>query len=199
VANPLGQRGEAVTARSDAARRGWEKRREREEAAERNLSPELVPLWRKVRGSVAGRSPDARAEAMTEYAESRPREVAQALQEHAEERVALLVTEREGAEPSTAIVVLGRKGPSIRIDPPRYYAEGGRTIAYWRGVAALPVSDEGYVEDGKGERARRVSASDLEEVSRLEREIRTLTERRRMILERAADRGERVFVGRVPF
>jgi hypothetical protein len=72
-------------------------------------------------------------------------------------------------------------------------------MAYWRGAGALPVDAQGYVKDGQGTRARQLRPDDVAEIAALERQIASLTEKRRAILDRAAKSGERVFVGTVPF
>jgi hypothetical protein len=68
--------------------------RQRDEAVEVNVPADLVPLWHRVKKSIAGGSHE-RFEHLVEYAEENPREVLEALQASADAKVEQLVLDRD--------------------------------------------------------------------------------------------------------
>ena len=64
--SPVSQN-ERHAARQAAAYRGWEKRREHDEAVTVNLPADMLPLWEKAKGQFKG-SPDERREAFLQFA-----------------------------------------------------------------------------------------------------------------------------------
>ncbi len=79
------------------AYRGWVTRCERDEAVSVNIPEDMLPLWQRVRASIAGDTPHARFEAFIEYAESHPNEVVAALQDAADEKIATMMNRRGAA------------------------------------------------------------------------------------------------------
>lgn len=64
-----------MTDRSIAARRGWERRRERAHRVETDLPPDLIPLYRRL-----GCPADMTAERLVEYAAEHPHEAIEAIE-----------------------------------------------------------------------------------------------------------------------
>jgi hypothetical protein len=77
-----------------AARRGWETRREREEAVTVNLAPDERALWERAKGALRG-TPARRLEKFEQYVHEHPEEVVESLQAHADARLEALIAERE--------------------------------------------------------------------------------------------------------
>ena len=75
-----------VEDRTSGARRGWEHRRERDEAVVTNLDPSLVPLWSRMKGSFRG-TPHERYEQFLEYVEEHPSEGVEHLQDDVDARL----------------------------------------------------------------------------------------------------------------
>jgi len=87
--------GGAVTAdRTRSASRGWEHRREADEAVEANLSPDERALWRRLKGKWKG-TPHARLEKFRQYLHDHPSELRADRAEHGEKRAKALIRERE--------------------------------------------------------------------------------------------------------
>jgi hypothetical protein len=84
-----------MNARRLGALRGWEHRREADEAVVVNLPPDLVPLWERVRASIHGETPHARTEAFLEYVEEHPGEAVCARCESADDTLAALLRIRD--------------------------------------------------------------------------------------------------------
>jgi hypothetical protein len=100
-----GDRGDFLGGPSQAkrlgARRGWEHRKEADEAVEVNLSPDERGLWRKLKGRWRG-APHARLEAFRHYLHDHPGELRAERAGHGEARAKVLVRERERAAFSKA-------------------------------------------------------------------------------------------------
>lgn len=79
--------------RSIAARKGWATRSERDEAVVVNLDPSTVLLWKRTRAAIKGASAHERAERFAEYCEENPRDVIDALQDHADREVARMIAQ----------------------------------------------------------------------------------------------------------
>jgi hypothetical protein len=77
-------RREKSTKRSIGARRGWEKRKERDERALREIPPELQALWKRVGPGIKGRSFEERATKFIEYVAEHPGEDIRALVDDAD-------------------------------------------------------------------------------------------------------------------
>jgi hypothetical protein len=88
-------------ARRAGARRGWEHRKEADEAVETNLSPHEIALWRKMKARWKG-TPHARLEAFRHYLHDHPGELRAERSAHGEARAKALVRERERAAFSKA-------------------------------------------------------------------------------------------------
>jgi hypothetical protein len=76
--------------RSVSAYRGWETRRERDEAVTASVAPELLPLWGRVGAAIHG-TPQARLEAFEEYVDEHPGEQWEAIQGAADEQLDALI------------------------------------------------------------------------------------------------------------
>lgn len=107
-----------------------------------NLPPELVPLWKRVGGSIRGSSRQSRTEAFLHYAEAHPREVLAAQEDNVDQVIAELEARANRVEhhvrrptrrPYTAAelaavpfdrrvrgVRRGRRGQHDAADPPRH-------------------------------------------------------------------------------
>lgn len=72
-----------------------ERRQEADEEVERNLPPELVAVWRSVKGSIRGSDRISRTEKFLQWVEENPDAVHAVLYEAAERDVARLVAEHE--------------------------------------------------------------------------------------------------------
>jgi hypothetical protein len=85
-----------------AARKGWEKRKERDECVESNLPPHLVPLWEKVKHGRAftGVTCDRATELFFEYVEAHPKEASRAYIDEADARLEREIKEYESAPQS---------------------------------------------------------------------------------------------------
>ncbi len=73
--------------RSTGAYRGWERRRERDEAVTVNIPADLLPLWERVKGGIRGETPHARFEALMAYAEAHESEAIEAMAEDADRKI----------------------------------------------------------------------------------------------------------------
>ena len=185
--------------RAAAARKGHVTRSEREEAVTVNLPPDLLPLWHRVKAGLRG-TPDQRREAFLQYAHDHAGEAVQAMAIASDGKVAEIVRARVAspppAEPETVVYVVGtRKGWQVRTDAPRYYAEDGRTFAYWRGAGAFAI--------GRGTLDPHVRALPGEvaaELARLQASIEALQEEHRALLDRSAKAAPLVpMTAEVPF
>jgi hypothetical protein len=72
--------------RREASKR--ERRQESDEAVERDVPPELVPLWRRVRRTIRGNARTSRLEAFLRYAEENPDDIVGAQESDAERQLA---------------------------------------------------------------------------------------------------------------
>lgn len=90
-------------ARKLAARRGAERRSERDEAARREIDPSHGALWKKVSRGIKG-TPHQRAERFKEYVEENPREAIAALDDYADREVARMVAKQTRADRAAAMV-----------------------------------------------------------------------------------------------
>jgi hypothetical protein len=110
--------------RSVASYRGWDKRRERDERVEGNLSPDLVPLWRKVKRGLRCTTSHDCYEAMMQYAHEHPGEAVVAMAEDAERDLEkLLAAERRAIRDEG----MGLKRGSLAFPPkPRKYEKSNR-------------------------------------------------------------------------
>jgi hypothetical protein len=84
--------------RTTAALRGWETRREREEAVTVNIEPGERALFERAKGALKG-SPSQRLEKFEQYVHDHQGEVWEALQESADEKLEAMIAARE-AEPA---------------------------------------------------------------------------------------------------
>ena len=87
-----------VEAHAPSDYRGADTRGERNERVEQDLPPELVPLWRKMRGQFRGGTPHERAVRFQEYADTDEGERArlELLEQESGERTEAFVLERDG-------------------------------------------------------------------------------------------------------
>ena len=74
--------------------RGWEHRREKEEAVEVNLHPEEIPLWRRIKTRFKGTSHE-RFTKFRHYVHDHPEELRKETSGRSERRVVELVRERQ--------------------------------------------------------------------------------------------------------
>lgn len=79
------------------AHRGWETRRERDDAVTVNMPAELLSLWRRVGASIGGGTPHERYENFMRYAEEHPSEAVQSMQDAADAKLAAMLRERGAA------------------------------------------------------------------------------------------------------
>jgi len=86
-----------MMSRSSSAYRGWEHRRERDQAVEGNLPADLVPLWRKVKRGLRCTTSHDCYQAMMHYAHEHPGEDVVALAEDAERDLARILGEERRA------------------------------------------------------------------------------------------------------
>jgi hypothetical protein len=84
-------------ARSQAARLGWEHRRENDERVLVNVAPEHRALFGLVKAGLRG-SPDRRFESFEQYCHDHPGEAMAALQSEADDRLDELLAAREAAD-----------------------------------------------------------------------------------------------------
>lgn len=80
--------------RTRSAARGWEHRREADEAVEGNLSPDERALWRRLKGKWKG-TPHARLEAFQKYLHDHPDELRAERSGYGETRAKALIRERK--------------------------------------------------------------------------------------------------------
>lgn len=85
-------------ARSVAASRGWDRRREREEFAAVNIPANLLPLWEREKGRFTEGTPDDRARAFLEWAEAHERDAVAARDRESATKLAAAVAERTGTD-----------------------------------------------------------------------------------------------------
>lgn len=85
-------------ARSVAASKGWERRREREEFAAVNIPPGLLPLWEREKGRFTEGTPDDRARAFLEWAEAHEADAVEARAVESTRRLAAAVDVRESTD-----------------------------------------------------------------------------------------------------
>lgn len=103
-------------------RRGAEHAREREEQAEVNIPPDLLPLWRRTRRQFRG-TPHQRYEQFMQYAhDSGEREAMGALQDDADAKLERALIQREANDAQSA----------------DRYSEAGRTLAELRWGVSFP-------------------------------------------------------------
>jgi hypothetical protein len=90
-----GARGSSADrSRSVSAYRGWDKRREHNEAVLVNLDLDLRPLWNRVHTAFQG-TPEERLRAFEQYAHDHPGEAWEALQEDADARLEAMLATRQ--------------------------------------------------------------------------------------------------------
>ncbi len=120
-----------------SALRGWETRREREEAVTVNLAPDEVALWERVKGGLKG-TPSRRLEQFEQYAHEHPDEVVVSLQDRADAKLeALSRGSRRGGAP-------GGPGPQSERDRAARRARGRwKRPPGGRGPAGLPGARRG--------------------------------------------------------
>jgi hypothetical protein len=114
--------------------RGWEHRREKEEAVLVNLSPDEIVLWRKIKNRFKG-SPHERFEKFKHYVHEHPEELRRRLGEHGEERAKALVRKREAApfvnvpcEPPWRYRTKAACNPEAKRPPPWSLLPSGRRM-----------------------------------------------------------------------
>lgn len=144
--------------RTRSAARGWEHRREADEAVEGNLSPDERALWRRLKGKWKG-TPHARLEAFQKYLHDHPDELRAERSGYGETRAKALVRERKAQAFVSAPCAppLPREGaPSVpRLVAP-FIGRRGRRRPLPR---ALPLPHEGPLQpQGEVEGARRGAA-----------------------------------------
>lgn len=119
----------AAEDRGSGARRGWEHRRENDEAVRRNIDPGLWPLWERVKLQFRG-TPDERTAAFMKYVEDHPDEQWEALQSQSDKKLATMIRHhatneadsREIALPEIAQLPIGsllwwNNGPGFVVVP----------------------------------------------------------------------------------
>ena len=112
---------DSVEAQAPSHYRGWDKRRERDEAVRANLDPGLLPLWDRVGKGFKG-TPHQRYEAFMRYVHDHPDEVVEAQQGESSARARQLIDQRERQEersersvPFAPLREAPRRAPSRRI------------------------------------------------------------------------------------
>ena len=91
---PVTANAPTVEDRRSGARRGWQHRREHDEAVVRNLDPSLVPLWQRIGGQFRG-SPEQRYSDFMQYVHEHPEEGIAATQEESDAKLERLIRQRE--------------------------------------------------------------------------------------------------------
>jgi len=84
-----------MATRTQAALRGWERRKEKAERVEGNVPEELRPLWSKVRWATPGEGFEGQTRAFLQYAHDHEGEALEALQADADAKVEALIRAHE--------------------------------------------------------------------------------------------------------
>jgi hypothetical protein len=74
--------------------RGWETRREREEAVTVNLPPELIPYWERTKAQFKG-TPEQRLKAFLDYAHDHPDDAMEAVEHSSDRKLQQMIRQRE--------------------------------------------------------------------------------------------------------
>jgi hypothetical protein len=98
-----------------------ERRGESDDEVRQNISPELVPLFERVKRSIKGSARMSRTEAFLKYAEENPHEVFEIVEEKTERMIREL--EKKHEEAARAHARAGRAGRGVRAARPRYTPE----------------------------------------------------------------------------